>query len=110
MLKKYKILFFVIVSVSLIFYYLARNYDYIGSFNDDAWYANAARYMAGVQTENKRLTGRPLGYPVLLVPAARLFPDNISMLRYPSMLFILAVPFLIFYFLKDIFKEKSELL
>ncbi|MFW6134307.1 MAG: tetratricopeptide repeat protein [Elusimicrobiota bacterium] len=90
-------------------YVLSINYDYVGQVNDDAWYVNASRYLAGVQKEKKQLQGRPLGYPLLLVPVAKLFPNSLIPLRLCSAMFILGVPFLIFYFLKDIFDPDNLL-
>jgi tetratricopeptide (TPR) repeat protein len=83
--------------------------NYVGRYNDDAWYVNAAKYMAGVQSVKKELASYPIGYPILLVPLAKLFPNGINVFRIPSLIMIFALPFLIFYFLRDFF-DSDELL
>ncbi len=108
--RKRKSLFFLIILLSLAVYVLSIDFNYIGTYNDDAWYINAARYLAGVQTAQKQLTSRPIGYPVLLVPVARLFPASISVYRITSLVFILSILFMLFYFLRDIFKPDELLI
>ncbi len=110
--KKYKYIFFAILLVSAIVYYLARNYAYVGFFNDDAWYVYTARYFAGIEKVPKDFKfSRPIGYPLMLSPFAKLFPqDRKTVFKVISFLMVLSLPFFIFYLLQDIFDCKDTLL
>ncbi len=108
--KNHKILFFLIIAIALIVYILTIDLNYIGTYNDDAWYINAARYLAGVQSEQEQLSGRPLGYPMLLAPVAKLFPDSVFVFRITSLVFIVSILLILFYFLRDIFEPKDFLI
>ncbi|MFH1415754.1 MAG: tetratricopeptide repeat protein [Elusimicrobiota bacterium] len=103
MTKIHKIIFFAIIVITLAFYLSSFDYTFMGSYNDDAWYINAARYLAGSQDIQKELKARNIGYPVLLAPLAGLFPSSITVLRLTSVLAFIIIPFIIFYFLQDIF-------
>jgi len=104
---KYLIIFILAGLTAL--YLLSVNFHFIGYFNDDAWYINAARYLAGEQNLYRELTTRPIGYPALMVPVVKLFPGQTYPLKLYSVMFFLLSIALIYYLLKDRLK-KAELI
>ncbi len=78
--------------------------DQIGHLNDDAYYINAARWIAGVQTVQRQLSSRSLGFSFLLVPVARIAGDSLLPFRIPSLIFTLASLWLIYL----IFRKKAR--
>ncbi|MFC2091348.1 tetratricopeptide repeat protein [Elusimicrobiota bacterium] len=101
--KAHKIIFLSVISFAAVIYVLSVNYYYIGTYNDDAWYVNAAKYIAGVQGAHQELSERPLGYSFLLSPFVKLFPENEYVLRFPSIVLTLFVPIILFFWLRDAF-------
>ncbi|MDO9513536.1 MAG: tetratricopeptide repeat protein [Elusimicrobiota bacterium] len=81
----------------------------IGFTQDDAHYINAARWLAGTQTIQKSLDAYPLGYSLILVPAAKLFPESLNVFKiFNIFLFLMIIPVL-FGIFKD-YLTKEELL
>ncbi|MFH1415832.1 MAG: tetratricopeptide repeat protein [Elusimicrobiota bacterium] len=109
MTKRHKLIFLLIITACLAVYIITIDFNAIGHYNDDAWYINAARYIAGVQADQKQLSGRPIGYPVLLVPIAGLFPDSLLPFRLSSLFFIISMVIIPFVFFRDLF-EPDDLL
>lgn len=103
------LIFYIITAAALFIYIFSADYNSLGQYNDDAWYINAARYLAGVQSIQKDLQGRPLGYPLLLAPVARMFPESISVFRITSIIFMIMIPILVYYLLGDMFKPNEIL-
>ncbi|MDA3793072.1 MAG: hypothetical protein PF545_05405, partial [Elusimicrobia bacterium] len=62
-----------------------------------------------MQDIQKELISHPIGYPVLLMPAARLFDNYLPGYKMYSFLFFVAFIFSFIYLLKDRLK-KSELI
>ncbi|MEA2081268.1 MAG: glycosyltransferase family 39 protein, partial [Elusimicrobiota bacterium] len=93
-----------IILIAGMFYSLNIKPGQIGHLNDDAYYINAARWFAGVQTAQKELSSRSLGFAFLLVPVARVAGDSLLPFRMVSLLFTLASLWMIFL----IFRKKTR--
>ncbi|MBN2407121.1 MAG: tetratricopeptide repeat protein [Elusimicrobia bacterium] len=110
MKKKQFFVLCLILAASFIVCVLALNYDYLGVYNDDAWYINTARSIAGVSAREADFTGKPAGYPVLLAPLARIFPSKESPFRYMSALLMLSSLVLFFIFFRRAGGSPADLL
>jgi len=103
--NKFKIIIIFLFVCFFAAYMLAKNRDYPGSFEDDAWYINAARYMAGELEVKPDFSSRPLGVSFLIVPVIKLMPSSVSALEiYMILLFVLAV-FLLYRLLESGLKQ-----
>jgi len=101
----------IILSAAAVFYALNLNLYKVGHINDDAYYVNAARWLAGTQTVQKQLGLRSLGFPVLLTPVAAVFPKNNVPFKIVSAGFYLAAMVLLFFlFEKTLDKEQLLIL
>jgi len=85
------------------------NFAEVGSTNDDAHYVNAARWFAGTQTIQKSFSGFPLGYSLMLVPAAKLFPESLNIFKVFNIFLFLLIIYVLFGIFKD-YLTKKELL
>ncbi|PKN00448.1 MAG: hypothetical protein CVU78_01080 [Elusimicrobia bacterium HGW-Elusimicrobia-2] len=100
-----------IISLSAAAFIYALNFRRmpIGFIQDDAHYINAARWLAGAQTIQESLNAYPLAYSLMLVPAAKLFPESLNVFKiFNIFLFLLIIPVLYGIF-KD-YLTKNELL
>jgi len=100
-----------VISLTAAAFLYAINFDcvQIGIIQDDAHYINAARWLAGTQTIQKALDAYPLAYSLMLVPAAKLFPESVNVFKvFNIFLFLLIIPVLYGIF-KD-YLPNSELL
>ncbi|MCD6311238.1 MAG: hypothetical protein J7M11_02150, partial [Elusimicrobia bacterium] len=105
----HRVILIISLAAAAFFYTININRTQIGFINDDAHYVNAARWLAGTQTIQKRLNEFPLGYPLILTPAAKLFPQSLIIFKiFNIFLFLMMIPVLF-----GIFKNyltKKELL
>ncbi|MFH1353208.1 MAG: glycosyltransferase family 39 protein [bacterium] len=99
----------VILAVAAVFYALNLNLYQVGHINDDAYYVNASRWLAGTQNVQKQLGLRSLGFPVLLAPVAALFPENNFPFKAVAAGFYLAAAALLFFLFAEIL-DKEKLL
>ena len=90
-------------------YVININHMPIGSINDDAYYVNAARWFAGAQTIQKPSGEYPLGYPLLLIPAAKLFPESLKVFKVFNIFLFLLISTVLFGIFKN-YLTKKELL
>lgn len=84
-------IFAIILLAACAVYILSADYNYIGIYNDDAWYITLARYAAGVQEIQRPAMERPAGFILFLVPVAWLFPEGISVYRIVPFFFTLCI-------------------
>jgi len=80
----------IIIAIAGALYSLNIREGQIGHVNDDAYYINAARWFAGVQSEQKQLSSRSLGFSLLLAPVARASGEYLLPFRLVPLLFALA--------------------
>ncbi|MFH2083950.1 MAG: hypothetical protein ABII20_01320, partial [Candidatus Omnitrophota bacterium] len=80
----------IIIAFAALLYSLNIREGQIGHVNDDAYYINAARWFAGVQSEQKQLSSRSLGFSLLLAPVARAAGESLLPFRLVSLFFALA--------------------
>jgi len=111
-MKKIKpeLILFIIISAAAVVYILNFDFFAIGHFNDDAYYINAARWFAGTQGIQKFLTGSSLGFSFLLIPVAKLFPENNFPFILPSFFFSLGTLVLLYLLLKKKIGAKITLI
>jgi len=112
-LKKINFSFRVVLVISLaaaaFLYTININRRPIGFINDDAYYVNAARWFAGTQLIQKPSGLYPLGYSLMLVPAAKLFPESLKVFKVYNILLFLLIISVLFGIFKD-YLTKKELL
>lgn len=105
----YRAILIISLSAAAFVYTLNLNCRQIGITHDDAHYINAARWLAGTQTIQKSLDAYPLAYSLILVPAAKLFPESLNVFKvFNIFLFLMIIPVLYGIF-KD-YLTKNELL
>ncbi len=85
------------------------NHIPIGIINDDAYYVNAARWFAGAQTIQKPGGSYPLGYSLMLIPAAKLFPESLKVFKVYNIFLFLLIITVLFRIFKN-YLTKKELL
>ena len=86
------------------------NFQRIGYINDDAYYINAARWLAGAQRVQKDFSSRSLGFAFVLAPVAAVCGAGNTPFRIPSLIFSLASVYLAYLLFSTVAGEKTALI